>query len=43
MSVEEQIFWFQVSVYNIARVEVFESQGDFGSVEFGNRIGEALE
>lgn len=42
MPVEEQVFGFQVSVYDVLFVEVFESKGNLCGVEFGNRIGEAL-
>lgn len=42
MSVEEQVFRFQVAVYDILFVQVFEGKSHFGGVEFGDWIGEAL-
>lgn len=42
MSVEEQVFGFQVAVYDILFVQVFEGKGDFGGIELGNGVREAL-
>lgn len=42
MSVEQQVFRFQISVDDIFFVQIFESQGDLGCIELGDRIGEAL-
>lgn len=42
MSVQEQVFGFQVTVDDILIVQVFKGKGDFGGVEFGNWIWESL-
>lgn len=43
VSIEEQIFWFQIAIDDLFRVKVFERQGHFRSVELCDGVGEALE
>lgn len=40
--VNEYIFWFEVSIYDVLRVEVFDGEDHLGGVESGLRLGEAL-
>ena len=40
---EEDVFWLQVAVDDVERVEVVERERDFGGKEFGDGVGEALE
>jgi hypothetical protein len=42
VAVEEQIFGFQIAVYNVLAVQVVQCQRDFGRVKFGDRVREAL-
>lgn len=42
MPVQQQILRFQIAVYNVFGMQVFQRQRGFGSVEFGDRIGETL-
>lgn len=42
MSIEEEIFRLQITVNDVLRVQILESKGDFGCVEFGDRVWEAL-
>lgn len=39
---EEDVFGLEIPVDDVLLVEVIESQGDFGSEELGDRVGEAL-
>lgn len=40
--VEEQVLGFQIAVDDFQRVEVVESESDFGCVKLGDWIGEPL-
>ena len=40
--VEEQVFRLQVSIDDVQRMQIVQSKGDLGCVEFGDWIGEAL-
>lgn len=42
MSVQQQVFWLQVTIDDVLPVQIFEGQGHFGSVELGYRVGEPL-
>lgn len=42
MAVEQQVLWLQVAVDDVVRVQVVEGEGDLGSVELGDGVGEAL-
>lgn len=42
VSVEKQIFWFEIAVDDVVGVEVIESERDLSSVELGHRIRKAL-
>jgi hypothetical protein len=42
MSVEEQVFWLEIAINDIQRVQVVQREGDFSGVELGNRVGESL-
>lgn len=42
MPVQQQVLRFQVAVYDVFRMQVFQRQCGFGSVEFGDRIRESL-
>ena len=41
--IEEQVFWLQISIDDVHRVQVIESQSDLGGIELGNWIREALD
>jgi len=43
VSVEQQVLWLQIAIYDVARVQVVKSQRDFGSVELGDRIRKSLQ
>ena len=43
VSVQEQVLWLEIAVDDVHAVEIVQCQCDFGSVEFGYRIGEALD
>jgi hypothetical protein len=40
--IEENIFGLEIPVYYIERMQVVQSQCNFCSVEFGNRVGKSL-
>jgi hypothetical protein len=40
---EEDVLGLEVSVDDVERVEVVEREGNLGSVELGDRIGETLK
>lgn len=42
MSVQQQVFRLEIAVDDVHAVEVIQGQSDFGGVELGNRVGEAL-
>jgi hypothetical protein len=42
MPVEQQVFWLQIPVDDLLRVEVFQCEGDLGSIEFCYRVRESL-
>lgn len=42
MPVEQQVFWLEISIYNIPFMEIFESQCHFGGVELGDGVWETL-
>jgi len=42
VSVEQQVFWFEITVDDVVRVEVVEGERDLGSVELGHWVREAL-
>jgi hypothetical protein len=42
VTVEQQVLWFKITVDDMFLMQVLERQGDFGGIEFGNRVGEAL-
>jgi hypothetical protein len=42
MAVQQQVLGLQVAVDDVVRVQIIEGEGDFGGVELGDRIGEAL-
>ena len=42
IEVEQNVFGLQVTVDDILVVEVIQGEGDFGGVEFRDRVGEAL-
>lgn len=42
VSVQQQILRLEIAVDDVHAVEVVQGQGDFGRVELGNRVGEAL-
>ena len=41
--VEQQVFRLQVTVDDVPRVQILERQRDFGSVELGHGVREALD
>lgn len=43
MPVQQQILGFQVAVYDVFRMQVFQRQRGFGSIEFGDWVGESLQ
>jgi hypothetical protein len=43
VAVQKEVLGFQVSVDDIPLVQVLQGQRDFGGVELGYRIGEALD
>lgn len=43
MAIKEQVFGLQISVDDVLRMQVLDSQGRLGSVKLGNGIGEALD
>ena len=40
--IQQQVFGLQVPVYDALRMQVVKGERDFGSVEFCDRVGEAL-
>jgi hypothetical protein len=42
VAVEQQVLGLQVAVDDVVRVQVVEGEGDFGGVELGDGVGEAL-
>jgi len=43
MPVEQQVFGLEVAIYDFQRMEIVESEGDFGGVELCDWIREALK
>jgi hypothetical protein len=43
MSVKEQVLGFQISVYDLFRMQILERKGDFRSIEFRNWIWKSLK
>lgn len=43
MSIQEQVLGFEIAIYDILGVQVFEGERHFGCVELGDRVGESLE
>jgi hypothetical protein len=43
MAIQEQVLGLQIAVDDVVRVEVIESERDFGGIEFGDGVGKALE
>jgi hypothetical protein len=43
VAIQEKILGFQVSIYDILCMEVFEGKCDLGGIELRYRIGEPLE
>lgn len=42
MSVKEQVFRLQISINDLLRMEVLQSQGNFGRIELRYWIGKSL-
>lgn len=42
MSVEQQVLGLQITVDDVHRVQVVESERDLGGVELSNGVGESL-
>lgn len=42
MAVEQQVLGLEVAVDDVVRVQVVEGEGDFGGIELGDGVGEAL-
>lgn len=42
MAVEQQVLRLQVAVDDVVRVQIVEGEGDFGGIELGDGVGEAL-
>lgn len=43
MSVQKQVLGFEIPVDDVLCMEVFECQGDFGGIEFGDRVWKTLD
>ena len=43
VTVQQQIFRLQVSIDNLLRMEIFDGENHFGSIELGHRVGKTLE
>lgn len=43
VSVKKQVLGFQISVYDLLRMQILERKGDFRSIEFGDWIRKSLE
>jgi hypothetical protein len=43
MSIQEKILGFEIAIYDILCMKVFEGKGDLGGIELRHRVGEPLE
>lgn len=43
MAIEEQIFWLEIAIDDVMRMQIVQSKSDLGGIELGDRVGETLE
>ena len=43
VSVEQQVFGFEISIYYALRMEIIQRKSDLSGIEFGHGIGKTLQ